>query len=88
MTLRCSPSTTKACAPWTPSPCYGGLWPRRPPDQAPQPSTGLDALSRPTLGFPADVMRGASVVSGVYGAQLPGIGAPRTQAVRHTTTVA
>jgi aryl-alcohol dehydrogenase-like predicted oxidoreductase len=31
----------------------------------------LDALSRPTLGFPADVMREASVVAGVYGAQLP-----------------
>jgi diketogulonate reductase-like aldo/keto reductase len=27
----------------------------------------LDALSRPTLGFPADVMRDASVVAGVYG---------------------
>src|SRR5260221_14335913 len=33
----------------------------------------LDALSRPTLGFPADVMREASVVAGVYGAQLPDI---------------
>jgi aryl-alcohol dehydrogenase-like predicted oxidoreductase len=46
----------------------------------------LDALSRPTLGFPADVMREASVVSGVYGAQLPDIDDPRAQAVRHTTT--
>jgi aryl-alcohol dehydrogenase-like predicted oxidoreductase len=46
----------------------------------------LDALSRPTLGFPADVMRDASVVSGVYGAQLPDIDDPRAQAVRHTTT--
>jgi hypothetical protein len=26
-----------------------------------------DALSRPTLGFPADVMREASVVAGIYG---------------------
>src|SRR3979411_69757 len=45
----------------------------------------LDALSRPTLGFPADVMREASVVSGVYGAQLPDIDDPRAQAVRHLT---
>jgi hypothetical protein len=36
----------------------------------------LDALSRPTLGFPADVMREASVVGGVYGAQLPDIDDP------------
>jgi hypothetical protein len=36
----------------------------------------LDALSRPTLGFPADVMREASVVGGVYGAQLPDIDEP------------
>jgi aryl-alcohol dehydrogenase-like predicted oxidoreductase len=46
----------------------------------------LDALSRPTLGFPADVMREASVVAGVYGAQLPDIDDPRAQAVRRTTT--
>jgi aryl-alcohol dehydrogenase-like predicted oxidoreductase len=46
----------------------------------------LDALSRPTLGFPADVMREASVVGGVYGAQLPDIDDPRAQAVRCTTT--
>jgi aryl-alcohol dehydrogenase-like predicted oxidoreductase len=45
----------------------------------------LDALSRPTLGFPADVMREASVVSGVYGAQLPDIDDPRAQAVRRIT---
>jgi aryl-alcohol dehydrogenase-like predicted oxidoreductase len=46
----------------------------------------LDALSRPTLGFPADVMREASVVAGVYGAQLPDIDDPRAQAVRRTAT--
>ena len=46
----------------------------------------LDALSRPTLGFPADVMREASVVAGVYGTQLPEIDDPRAQAVRRTTT--
>src|ERR1700682_6201418 len=46
----------------------------------------LDALSRPTLGFPADVMREASVVAGVYGAQLADIDDPRAQAVRRTTT--
>jgi hypothetical protein len=46
----------------------------------------LDALSLPTLGFPADVMREASAVSGVYGAQLPYIDDPRAQAVRRTTT--
>src|ERR1700730_8547800 len=46
----------------------------------------LDALSRPTLGFPADVMREPSVVAGVYGAQLPDIDDPRAQAVRRTTT--
>jgi hypothetical protein len=46
----------------------------------------LDALSCPTLGFPADVMREASVVSGIYGAQLPDIDDPRAQAVRRTTT--
>jgi aryl-alcohol dehydrogenase-like predicted oxidoreductase len=46
----------------------------------------LDALSRPTLGFPADVMREASVVGGVYGAQLPDIDDPRAQAVRRTIT--
>jgi aryl-alcohol dehydrogenase-like predicted oxidoreductase len=45
----------------------------------------LDALSRPTFGFPADVMREASVVSGVYGAQLPDIDDPRAQAVRRLT---
>jgi aryl-alcohol dehydrogenase-like predicted oxidoreductase len=45
----------------------------------------LDALSRPTLGFPADVMRDASVVNGVYGAQLPDIDDHRAQAVRRTT---
>jgi hypothetical protein len=31
-------------------------------------------------------MRDASVVSGVYGAQLPDIDDPRAQAVRSTTT--
>ena len=46
----------------------------------------LDALSRPTLGFPADVMREASVVNGIYGVQLPDIDDPRAQAVRRTTT--
>jgi aryl-alcohol dehydrogenase-like predicted oxidoreductase len=46
----------------------------------------LDALSRPTLGFPADVMREASAVAMVYGAQLPDIDDPRAQAVRRTTT--
>ena len=46
----------------------------------------LDAISRPTLGFPADVMREASVVSGVYGAQLPDIDDPRAEAVRRTVT--
>jgi hypothetical protein len=46
----------------------------------------LDALSRPTLGFPADVMREASAVGMVYGAQLPDIDDPRAQAVRLTTT--
>src|SRR5260370_22160567 len=38
------------------------------------------------LGFPADVMREASVVAGIYGAQLPDIDDPRAQAVRRTTT--
>jgi aryl-alcohol dehydrogenase-like predicted oxidoreductase len=47
----------------------------------------LDTLSRPTLGFPADVMRDAAVVAGVYGAQLPDIDDPRAEAVRRTTTV-
>ena len=46
----------------------------------------LDALSRPTLGFPGDVMREASVVAGIYGTQLPDIDDPRAQAVRRTTT--
>jgi aryl-alcohol dehydrogenase-like predicted oxidoreductase len=46
----------------------------------------LDTLSRPTLGFPADVMREASVVAGVYGAQLPDIDDPRAEAVRRTIT--
>src|SRR6202022_350336 len=46
---------------------------------------GLDALSRPTLGFPADVMREASVVVGGYGAQLPDIDDPRAQHVRRPT---
>jgi len=46
----------------------------------------LDALSRPTLGFHADVTREASVVAGVYGTQLPDIDDPRAQAVRRTTT--
>jgi aryl-alcohol dehydrogenase-like predicted oxidoreductase len=45
----------------------------------------LDALSRPTLGFPADIMRDAAVVGGVYGAQLPDIDHPRAEAVRRTT---
>ena len=39
-------------------------------------SNRLDALSRPTLGFPGDVMREAFVVGGVYGAQLPDIDDP------------
>jgi hypothetical protein len=44
----------------------------------------LDALSRLTLGFAADVMREASVVGGIYGAQLPDIDDPRDEAVcRH-----
>jgi aryl-alcohol dehydrogenase-like predicted oxidoreductase len=46
----------------------------------------LNALSRPTLGFPADVMWDAAVVAGVYGAQLPDIDDPRAQAVRRATT--
>jgi diketogulonate reductase-like aldo/keto reductase len=46
----------------------------------------LDALSRPTLGFPADVMREAAVVGGVYGAQLPDIDDSRAEAVRRITT--
>ena len=46
----------------------------------------LDVLSRPTLGFPADVMREASAVAGIYGAQLPEIDDPRAQAVRLTMT--
>ena len=46
----------------------------------------LDELSRPTLGFPADIMREASVVGGIYGAQLPDIDDPRAEAVRRTTT--
>jgi diketogulonate reductase-like aldo/keto reductase len=45
----------------------------------------LDALSRPRLGFPADVMRDAAVVGGVYGAQLADIDDPRAEAVRRTT---
>jgi aryl-alcohol dehydrogenase-like predicted oxidoreductase len=53
---------------------------------SPQHLDRLDALSRPTLGFPADVMREASVVAGVYGAQLPDIDDPRAEAVRRTTT--
>jgi aryl-alcohol dehydrogenase-like predicted oxidoreductase len=48
----------------------------------------LDTLSRPTLGFPADVMREASAVATVYGAQLPDIDDPRAEAVRFTTTSA
>src|ERR1700737_1856296 len=43
----------------------------------------LDALSRPTLGFPADVMREASSVAMDYDAQLPDIDDPRAQAVRY-----
>ncbi len=39
----------------------------------------LGVLSRPTLGFPMDVMREASVVGGVYGAQLPSIDAPASR---------
>src|ERR1700694_902532 len=46
----------------------------------------LDAPSRPTLGFPADVMREAAVVSGLYGAQLPDIDDSRAEAVRRITT--
>jgi diketogulonate reductase-like aldo/keto reductase len=53
---------------------------------SPQHLDRLDALSRPTLGFPADVMREASVVAGVYGAQLADIDDPRAEAVRRTTT--
>src|SRR2546422_826169 len=52
---------------------------------SPQPFDRLDALSRPTLGFPGDVMREAAVVSGIYGAQLADIDDPRAQAVRRTT---
>jgi hypothetical protein len=44
----------------------------------------LNAISRPTLGFPADVIREASVVSGIYGAQLPDIDDPRAEVVRRT----
>jgi hypothetical protein len=43
----------------------------------------LHALSRPTLGLPADVMREASVVAG---AQLADIDDRRARAVRRTTT--
>jgi hypothetical protein len=43
-------------------------------------------LAVPRSGSPADVMREASVVAGVYGAQLPDIDDPRAQAVRLTTT--
>jgi aryl-alcohol dehydrogenase-like predicted oxidoreductase len=46
----------------------------------------LEEISRPTLGFPADVMREASVVGGVYGAQLADIDDPRAKAVRRTIT--
>ncbi|MCU1490733.1 MAG: putative oxidoreductase, aryl-alcohol dehydrogenase like protein [Acidimicrobiaceae bacterium] len=46
----------------------------------------LDALSRPALGFPADVMGEASVVAGVYGTQLADIDEPRAEAVRRHTT--
>jgi hypothetical protein len=35
-------------------------------------------------GFPADVKREASVVGGIYGAQLPDIDDLRAQAVRRT----
>jgi diketogulonate reductase-like aldo/keto reductase len=52
---------------------------------SPQHLARLDALSRPTLGFPADVMREASVVAGIYGAQLPDIDDPRAEAVRRIT---
>jgi hypothetical protein len=38
------------------------------------------------VGFPADVMREASVVGGVYGAQRPDIDDPRAEAVRLTVT--
>jgi hypothetical protein len=48
----------------------------------------LDALSHPTLGFPADVVREDSIVSGIYGAQLPDIDDPRAQAVLSSTTSA
>src|ERR1700730_2082029 len=53
--------------------------------QAPRSGIPLVA-SRPTPGSPADVMREASVVAGVYGAQLPDIDDPRAQAVRRATT--
>jgi hypothetical protein len=43
----------------------------------------LDAISRPTLGFQADVMREASVIGRVYGTQLPDIAEPRSEAVRY-----
>jgi hypothetical protein len=45
----------------------------------------LDELSRPTLGFPADVMREASVVAGIYSAQPPDIDDPPSagRAVHH-----
>ena len=49
-------------------------------------AAALHALSRPTLGFPADFMRDASVVGGIYGAQLADIDDPRAHAVRRLTT--
>jgi aryl-alcohol dehydrogenase-like predicted oxidoreductase len=55
-------------------------------DLSPQHLDRLDALSRPTLGFPADIMREASSVAMGYGAQLADIDDPRAEAVRRTTT--
>lgn len=45
----------------------------------------LDELSRPTLGFPADVMREASLLPGFTAPNHPTSMIPRAQAVRSTT---
>src|SRR6202521_2595367 len=83
--IGCSPAQVAiSCVPQHPGPIIP-LIPARTEEQfrdnlaptdvhlSPQHLDRLDALSRPTLGFPADVMREASVVGGVYGAQLPDI---------------
>jgi aryl-alcohol dehydrogenase-like predicted oxidoreductase len=48
---------------------------------------GSDDIVRDVVAIshPADVMRDAAVIAGVYGAQLPDIDDPRAQAVRRTT---